>query len=132
MFVDVVDAAGLEPAFAELVNQRVQALVVHSDSLFVSHRARIMELAARHALPAMGEGRQFVEAGAVLSYAPSSPAMMRNAASFIDRIFKGARPADLPVERPTRFELVIKMKTAKALGLRIPQSVRVRADEVIE
>jgi putative ABC transport system substrate-binding protein len=95
-----------------LTRRLVQALVVHSDSLSVSNRTRIMTLPQQHGLPSMAEGRAFVEAGALISYAPSSAAMMRNAGVFVDRIFKGARPADLPVQRPTRIELVINLKTA--------------------
>ncbi len=90
-----------------------------------------MELALQHALPTMCEARTFVEAGAVLSYGSSTAAMIHNTAKFLDRIFRGAAPADLPVERPTKFELVINLKTARALGITIPQSVLLRADEVI-
>jgi putative tryptophan/tyrosine transport system substrate-binding protein len=132
IWVDVSRSAGLEAAFTELVSRRAQALVVHSDGLFSSNRVRIMELALAHGLPTMAEGREFVEAGAVLSYAPNLATMIRGAAVFIDKIFKGAAPADLPVQQPTRFELVINLKTAKALGLTIPQSVLLRADELIQ
>jgi putative tryptophan/tyrosine transport system substrate-binding protein len=132
VFVDVASASALDAAFDEFKRQRVQALVVHADSLFLSNRARIMALALQQALPSMAEGRAFVEAGALISYAPSSAAMMRNAAVFVDRIFKGARPAELPVQRPTRIELVVNLKTAKALGIEVPTALRLRADEVIE
>jgi putative ABC transport system substrate-binding protein len=131
VFVDASSAEALDAAFDELKRQRVQALVVHADSLYLSNRARIMALALQHGLPSMAEGRAFVEAGALISYAPSSAAMMRNAAVFVDRIFKGASPADLPVQRPTRIELVINLKTAKSLGIEFPMALRLRADEVI-
>lgn len=132
VLIDVMEAKDFEPAFVELVRQRVDALVVHSDSLMISNRAQIMQSALKHALPTMAEGRTFVEAGAVFSYAPSSAAMIRNAAKFIHNILNGAKPADLPIERPTRFEFVVNVKTAKALGLTIPPSILLRADEVIE
>jgi putative ABC transport system substrate-binding protein len=131
VFVDASSASALDAAFDELKRQRVQALVVHADSLYLSNRARIMTLALQHGLPSMAEGRAFVEAGALVSYAPSSAAMMRNAAVFVDRIFKGASPADLPVQRPTRIELVINLKTAQSLGIEFPMALRLRADEVI-
>ena len=132
IFIDVVDAASLDAAFAELLRRRAQALVVHSDTLFLSNRARIAELALTHKVPTMAEGRAFAQAGALLSYAPDTAAMMRSSAVFVDKILRGAKPADLPVERPTKIELVINLKTAKALGLVIPQALVVRADEVIE
>jgi putative tryptophan/tyrosine transport system substrate-binding protein len=132
IFVDVTDALALDAAFAALVRERAQALVIHSDTLFLSNRERIMALALKHALPTMAEGRPFAQAGALVSYAPSTDAMMRNAAVFVDKILRGAKPADLPVERPTKIELVINRKTARLLGVAIPRSLLLRADEVIE
>jgi putative ABC transport system substrate-binding protein len=96
------------------------------------NRVRIVELAMQRRLPVIGEQRQFTEAGALFSYAPSPPIMWRQAATYIDKIFKGANPADLPVEQPTRFELVFNLKTAKALNLTIPPALLARADELIE
>lgn len=122
-WVEVRSAAGLGAAFGELVRQGAQALIVHADSLFVSQRHRIAELALQHRLPMMAEGRRFVEAGALLSYAPNVDTMVRHAASFVDRIFKGARPGELPIERPTHFELVINLMTARALRLAVPLSI---------
>ncbi|HET9204892.1 MAG TPA: ABC transporter substrate-binding protein, partial [Burkholderiaceae bacterium] len=132
VFVDVASAAGLDGAVAELKRQQVHALLVHADSLFVSNRMRIMQLALQHGLPTMAEGRAFVEAGALISYAPSSAAMMHNAAVFVDRIFKGARPAELPLQRPTKIELVLNLATARSLGITIPPALRLRADELID
>jgi putative ABC transport system substrate-binding protein len=99
--------------------------------LFVSQRQPIAQLALQHRLPMMGEGRRFAEAGALVSYAPSAGAMVRHAASFVDRIFKGARPGELPFERPTTFELVLNRRTAQTLGLALPRQWLLRADEVI-
>jgi putative ABC transport system substrate-binding protein len=119
-------------AFATMSRQGVRAVLVWNDAMFVSQRARIVELAAQHRLPAMYEERRFAEAGGLMSYGPNESANFRRAAAYADKILKGAKPADLPVEQPTKFELVINLKTAKALGLTIPPSVLARADEVIE
>ena len=132
VFADVTTAAGLEGAVDALKRQRVDALLVHADSLFVSNRVPLMQLALRHGLPTMAEGRAFVEAGALVSYAPSTSAMMRNAAVFVDKILGGARPAELPVQRPTKIELVIHRGTARQLGIAIPTALLLRADEVID
>ena len=98
----------------------------------MTHRARLAELAVRYRLPTMCTSREFVEAGCLMSYGPSYRDLSRRAAYFVDKILKGAKPADLPVEQPTKFELVINMKTAKALGLSIPPALLGRADQVIE
>ena len=119
-------------AFAAMAKERVGALLVLSDAIFSSHRTRLADLAARSRLPAAYGVRESVEAGGLMSYGVSFVAQFRRAALFVDKILKGAKPADLPVEQPTEFELVINMKTAKALGLTIPQSVLLRADHVIE
>jgi putative tryptophan/tyrosine transport system substrate-binding protein len=100
--------------------------------VFTSHRKRIADLAAKQRLPTVSAIREYVEAGGLMSYGPSFPDMYRRAASYVDKILKGAKPADLPVERPTKFELVINLKTAKQIGLTIPQSVLYRADKVIK
>jgi putative ABC transport system substrate-binding protein len=96
------------------------------------HRERIVEQAARQRLPTMFGWREFVDVGGLMSYGPNVCAMLRRAASYVDRILKGAKPGDLPIEQPTTFELVINLKTAKAIGLTIPQSLLLRADEIIQ
>jgi len=119
-------------AFAAMAKERVGALVVLSDAIFGSHQTRLADLAARSRLPAAYGVRESVEAGGLMSYGPSLLDSHRRAAAYVDKILKGAKPADLPVEQPTKFELVINLKTAKALGLTIPQSLLLRADQVIE
>ena len=100
--------------------------------LTASHRTEIAKLALRNKLPAVFQGRESIDVGGLMSYGPNLRAMHKRAATFVDRILKGAKPGALPVEQPTTFELVINLKTAKALGLTIPQSVLLRADQVIE
>ena len=121
-----------EGAFAAMAKDRVEALLVVTDSMFIFQRARLADLAVKNRLPAMFGVREFVDAGGLMSYGVSVPDLMRRAATFVDKILKGAEPADLPVEQPTKFELVINLKTAKTLGLTIPQSVLGRADEMIQ
>ncbi len=133
--LQLVEARGpdeLEGAFEAMTRERAGALFVPADIIFVRHAQRIADLAARHRLPAMYGFREHVQAGGLMSYAANFAVMFRRAATFVDKILKGAKPADLPVEQPTKFELVINMKTAKALGLTIPQSLLLRADEVIQ
>jgi putative tryptophan/tyrosine transport system substrate-binding protein len=130
--VPVQDANGLDGAFAAMAADGVRGLIVFTDPLTLRYRARIVELAAAHRLPAMYTFGEFVRAGGLMAYGPSVAEMFRRAATYVDRILKGVKPADLPVEQPTKFELIINLKTAKALGLTIPPSVLVRADEVIE
>ncbi len=122
----------LEGAFSAMTDDRAEALVILTDPLTFIHRKRIAELAAKARLPVMCELREFVDTGCFISYGPSLLAMVPRAAAYVDKILKGGKPADLPVEQPTRFELVINMKTAKALGLTIPQSVLIRADQLIQ
>ncbi len=119
-------------AFAAMAKERVGALLVLSDAMLNSHRVRLADLAARSRLPAAYGVRESVEAGGLMSYGPSFLDLFRRAATYVDKILKGARPGDLPVEQPTKFELVINLKTAKALGLTIPPSLLQRADQVIE
>ena len=119
-------------AFAAMQRERAQAVVVQISALTNENVRRIAELAAQYRLPAMYEVRAAVDAGGLLSYGPNIPEMFRRAAFFVHRILKGAKPSDLPIEEPSKFELVINMKAAKALGLTIPQSLLVRADQVIE
>lgn len=119
-------------AFATISRQRVEAILVVAEALFVVHSAQLTDLERKYRLPSMHGLRQNVEAGGLMSYGPNTAATWRRAASFVDKILKGAKPADLPVEQPSTFELVINLKTAKALGLTIPPSLLLRADQVIE
>jgi len=119
-------------AFAAIAKERVVALLVFGDPMFFLHRARLADLALRNRLASMYTQWQWVEAGGLIAYGPSIPDLWRRAATYVDKILKGARPAELPIEQPTKFELVINLKTAKALRLTIPQSVLLRADQVIE
>jgi putative ABC transport system substrate-binding protein len=118
-------------AFARARQKQAGALVVLGSSMFFANRAQIVELAAGNQLPAMYGVREFVELGGLVAYAPNLRDSFRRAAGYVDRILKGAKPGDLPIEQPTTFELMINLKTAKTLGLTIPQSLRLRADEVI-
>jgi ABC-type uncharacterized transport system substrate-binding protein len=128
----VQDPKELEGAFSALAGKRTEALIVYPDGLFLDQKAVIVSLAARRRLPAMYGIREYVEAGGLMAYGTNLSQMYRLGASLVDKILKGARPADLPVEQPTKFELVINLKTAKALGLAIPQSLLQRADELIQ
>jgi putative ABC transport system substrate-binding protein len=123
------DLAG---AFAGMARERADGLVVLTDPLTLAYRDQIVAGAARHRLPAIYEVRQYVDAGGLMAYGASLFELNRRAASFVDKILKGARPADLPVEQPPKFELVVNLKTARALGLTIPQTVLIRADQVIQ
>ena len=125
------EAGDLERVFAT-ARQQADALIVFAHGFAVLHRGRIIELAAREGLPTMYGWSEFVEAGGLMSYGPDIPAMVRRAASYVDRIVKGAKPGDLPIEQPTRLELIVNLRTAKALGLTIPQSTLLRADEIIQ
>jgi putative ABC transport system substrate-binding protein len=129
---EVNEAGDLPGAFTAMQRERAQALDVRASPFSTENAKRIVELAAQHRLPAMYDVRSFVEAGGLVSYGPSASEIFRRAAFYVDKILRGAKPADLPVEQPTKFELVINLKTAKALGLTIPQSLLVRADQVIE
>jgi len=130
--LDVRSQGDLGRAFELAVRQRVDALVIGADGLTQMHQQTIVDLVARNRLPAAYPAREFVEAGGLIAYAVNYPDLYFRFASFVDKIFKGAKPGELPVEQPTKFELVINLKTAKALGLTIPPSLLQRADQVIE
>jgi putative ABC transport system substrate-binding protein len=133
--LDVIDVgvpADLPRAFGSARRARAEALIVVPSPLFYSERRRLTELATLHRLPAIYEVKAFVDEGGLASYGPSFPEMFRRAATYVDKILKGANPGGLPMEQPTKFELVINLKTAKALGLTIPPSLLARADQVIE
>ena len=144
-FDDVVRATGVQvvliaaespedfvSAFETLKKGRIHGLIVQADDLFIREGKRIVELAAAYRVPAIYRLGEHAVAGGLMAFGPSVPDMYRRTASYIDKILKGAKPGDLPIEQPTRFELVINLKTAKALGLTIPQSILIRADEVIQ
>jgi ABC-type uncharacterized transport system substrate-binding protein len=131
--VEIREPREIEGAFARITRERAQALVVIADALALSAvRPEIPALAAKNRLPSSYAAREAAEAGGLMSYATSMPDLFRRAAGYVDKILKGAKPGHLPVEQPTKFELVINLKTAKALGLTIPQSLLLRADEVIQ
>jgi len=135
MKLQVVEARGPEDfdrAFSEMTRARAEALTVQGTPVFDSERGRLVDLATRNRLPAVYSFNVYVEAGGLMSYGADIADLARRAATYIDKIFKGANPADLPVEQPTKFELIINLKTAKTLGLTIPASLLARADEVIE
>ena len=131
-FVEARGPADFERAFSEILMARAGALTVLPSSSFYTERRRLVDLAAKNALPAMYPWRECVDAGGFMSYGPSVADLYRRAATYVDRILKGTKPGDLPVEQPTKFELVINIKAARALGLTIPPSVLARADEVME
>ena len=130
--LDVRKPEDLAPAFAAVSRQRTDGLVVGQDGLFQENRKLVTELAAKHRLPAIYRSMEFIEAGGLMAYGPNYPDLYRRAATYVDKIFKGAKPGDLPIEQPTKFELIINLKTAKALGLTIPPPLLLRADEVIQ
>jgi putative ABC transport system substrate-binding protein len=131
-FVEARGPADFDRAFSDMTRARAGALTVLPNNMFVRERRRLVDLAAKNRLPAVYLGREFVDAGGLMSYGPNSADVFRRAATYVDKILKGAKPSDLPVEQPTKFELVINLKTAKALGLTIPPSLLGRADQVIE
>ena len=131
LFVEVASPGDIEKAISQIAGRRADALVIRGDPMLFSSREQISRLALQYSLPTMAEDRRFPEAGALSSYGPNSPAADRIIASYIDKILRGAKPGDLAIAQPTKFEFVINMKTAKALGLTIPQLLQLRADELI-
>jgi len=130
--VDIRSPEDFESAFAAMVGKRVGAVVVAAGPLTYMRRQQIADLALKHRLPAITTLNEFAPAGLLMTYGTNLPDLYRRAASYVAKILGGAKPADLPVEQPTKFELVINLKTAKALGLTIPQTLLLRADEVIQ
>jgi putative ABC transport system substrate-binding protein len=130
--LEVRDLQGFDEASSVLTRERAGALLVLSDPMFFEQREKIVNLATRSRVPAVYEFREFVDVGGLMSYGTSIGHMYGRLASYVDKILKGAKPADLPIEQPTKFELIINLQTAKALGLTIPPAVLARADEVIE
>jgi putative ABC transport system substrate-binding protein len=130
--VGVHDLISFDSAFAMIDSERIDALLTLVDPFTSQHRKRIVDFAAQRRLPAIYEAGEFVETGGLISYGPNLLAIERRAAEYVDKIFKGVKPADLPVEQPSKFEMLINMKTANALSLSIPPSIMLRADRVIE
>jgi putative tryptophan/tyrosine transport system substrate-binding protein len=130
--VEVRSAEELDNAFSTIANAGPQALAVIADRFLLAHRRQIVEFAAVNRLPSMYPYREYVDAGGLMSYAPSNVELFRGAATYVDKILKGARPGELPIQEPTKFELVLNLKTAKTLGLAVPPTVIARADDVIE
>jgi putative tryptophan/tyrosine transport system substrate-binding protein len=122
----------IDDAFATMITQKPDALLVLADRLFLHNRVPIMEFALGNRLPGVHAYRELVEAGGLMSFGPSYADMHRRAAGYVDRILKGAKPGDLPIQIPTKFELVLNLKTAKAMDLTIPPTVLARAEEIIE
>ena len=130
--LDVREASELDSAFAAMARERAEALVVLSDQLFFTHRTRLAELTGVHRLPTIYGNREYVEAGGLMAYGTNFRANFRRAAVYVDKILKGANPADLPIEQPMNFELVLNLKTAQALGLTLPPALLLLADEVMQ
>ena len=131
LYVRARSPSQIDDTFTAMVKERATAVLVLSDAMFLGARKKITELASARALPAMYSQREFVEAGGLASYGPSLVDMIRRGAKHVDKILRGARPSDVPVEQPTKFEFLLNDRTARALGIAIPQPLRLRADEVI-
>lgn len=130
--VEVRSPDGFPTAFSVMAKERPSALHVHGDPLMLSHRRQIVEYAEKNRLPMISNVTEFAEEGGLMSYGAPLPDLFRRAATYVDKILKGAKPADLPIEQPTKFELVVNLRTARALGLAIPPSLLLRADQIIE
>jgi ABC-type uncharacterized transport system substrate-binding protein len=131
-FVEARGPADFDRAFSDMTRARAGALTVLPSGMFFNERRRVVDLAAKKRLPAVYPWKEGADAGGLMAYGPSIADLYRRAATYVDKILKGAKPADLPIEQPTKFELVINLRTAKALGLQIPQSLLLRADQVLE
>jgi putative tryptophan/tyrosine transport system substrate-binding protein len=130
--LDVRKVEDIAPAFADATAQHVDALIVSVDALTQKNRSFIAQLAAGHGLPALYVSKEYIDAGGLIAYGPHYPDLYRRAATYVDKILRGASPSSLPVEQPTKFELIINVKAARAIGLQVPMALMVRADEVIE
>ena len=130
LFVEVANPGEIEKAIVQIAGRRADALVIRGDPMIYANREQIGRLAKQYSLPTMAEDRRNVEAGMLMSYGPNIPATDRILARYVDRILRGAKPGDLPIEQPTQFELAVNLKTAEALGITVPQSLRLRAEEI--
>ena len=131
-FVETRGPGDFDRAFSDMTRARAGALTVWASNMLFGERRRLVDLAAKNGLPAVYQWKEFVDAGGLMAYGPDQADLSRRAATYVDKILKGAKPGDLPVEQPTKFDLVINLRTAKALGLTIPPSLLQRADQVIE
>jgi putative ABC transport system substrate-binding protein len=131
-YLDVLDSKDIEPAFRAASNGRANGLLTLPSGILILQRSKIVELAAKNRLPAILPFPEYVDAGGLMSYSASVTDMYRRAATYVDKILKGAKPADLPVEQPVKFEFIINLKAAKQIGLTIPPNVLARADRVIK
>jgi putative ABC transport system substrate-binding protein len=131
-FADAKGPADYEAAFAAMAREHAEGLIVAPNLIYLETRQTIVDLAARARIPAVYQSREFAESGGLISYGINRPVFFRRAAVYVDRILKGVKPTDLPIEQPTTFELVVNMKTARALGFSISPSLRLRVDEVIQ
>jgi putative ABC transport system substrate-binding protein len=132
LMFDVRKPEDIAPSFEAAVAKRIDAFAVANDSVLVANHRRVTALAAQHRLPTIYASREYIDAGGLIAYAAHYPDLYRRAASYVDKIFNGAKPAELPVEVPTKLEIVINLRAAKVLGLEVPQTLLARADEVIE
>jgi ABC-type uncharacterized transport system substrate-binding protein len=130
--LDIRKVEDIAPAFADATSQRADALIVGVDALTQKNRSFIAQLAAGHGLPAIYVSKEYIDAGGLMAYGPSYPDLYRRAAIYVDKILRGASPSSLPIEQPTKFELIINVKAARAIGLQVPMALMVRAEEVIE